>query len=94
VTPIAEHENVASPVSLVLAGVAVPLPGTATEETKIPEACSKQSSVSSHNGIPLGAAGVTPATIPGPKNEALQMASLSCVNKFKNSKDIPAGKEY
>jgi hypothetical protein len=94
VTPISEHENVASPVSLVLAGVAVPLPGTAPEETKIPEACSKRSSASSHNGIPFEAEGIMPATTPGPKSEAFQMASLSCLNKLKTSKDVHAGKEY
>jgi hypothetical protein len=94
VTPIAEHDNVPSPVSLVLAGVAVPLPGTAPEETKTPEACSKRSSISSHTGLTLGAAGVMPTTAPGPTNEAFQMASLSCINKFKKSKDIHNGKKY
>jgi hypothetical protein len=94
VSPIAEHENVASPVSLVVAGAVVPFPSTAPEETEIPEACNKGSSVSSHTGVPLGAAGVTPATTPGLKNEAFQMASLICVNKFKKSKDVHAGEEY
>jgi hypothetical protein len=94
VLPVVEHENVvAGHLSLVVARAAVPLPGAVAEETEITEGGSEGSAISSHTGVALGAAGVVPATTLGPKNEALQMASLTCMKKLQKPKDLPAGED-
>ncbi|XP_069696493.1 period circadian protein isoform X2 [Periplaneta americana] len=92
VSEYTEHENGTSHMSLGVSGTVVPLSGTVAEETEITEAGSEGSVISSHAGVALGAAGVVPATTPGPENEAHQMASLTqtlnSIKKMKKMKDL------
>jgi hypothetical protein len=92
VSPAAEHENVvASHLSLAVAGAAVPLPGAAAEETEVTQGVSEGNIISSHTGIALGSAGAVPATTSGPKDDVLQIASLTCTKKLQKPKDLPKG---